>query len=128
MTHVLYVAVGGAIGSVCRYGVAMVARRLLGPEVAFPWWTLGVNVVGCFLIGLLFAAAGAGLRLSDGARVGLSAGFLGGLTTFSSFGYETLALWQGGDRALAAANVGASLVLGLGAVALGVWLGRTLLA
>jgi CrcB protein len=115
----LYVALGGALGSVARYSVSLGAARWLG--AAFPWGTLVVNVAGSFAIGLLAALMTADGRpaLGDGARAFVMIGVLGGFTTFSSFSLETLNLVRTGALGAAAANAGLSLALCLG----GVWLG-----
>jgi len=93
-------------------------------EVPFPWGTLAVNAIGCFAIGLLATFADEHHVLSAGARLFLVAGLLGGFTTFSTFGLETWQLIE--DRAvwMAAANVLGSVVVGLGAVILGVLVAR----
>jgi CrcB protein len=118
----VWVALGGAIGSVARFGCGSVAARLAGS--AFPWGTLLVNVAGSLAIGVL-----AGLVTADGralvsgdARALLMVGVLGGFTTFSSFSLETLELARDGAWAAAALNVVASFALCLVAV----WLGYLL--
>jgi CrcB protein len=118
----VWVALGGAIGSVARFGCGSVAARLAGS--AFPWGTLLVNVAGSLAIGVL-----AGLVTADGralvsgdARAFLMVGVLGGFTTFSSFSLETLELARDGAWAAAALNVVASFALCLVAV----WLGYLL--
>jgi CrcB protein len=118
MTY-LWVALGGALGSVARYAVSIGAARWLG--AAFPWGTLIVNAAGSFAIGLLAALVTADGRpaLGNDARAFVMIGILGGFTTFSSFSLETLNLARAGALGAAAANVGLSLVLCLG----GVWLG-----
>ncbi len=118
MTY-LYVALGGALGSVARYAVSLGAARWLG--AAFPWGTLIVNVAGSFAIGLLAALVTADGRptLGSDARAFVLIGILGGFTTFSSFSLETLNLARTGALGAAAANAGLSLALCLGAV----WLG-----
>jgi len=115
MPHLLWVAVGGALGACARYAAALALHR---PGVSLPWATLAVNVAGCLLAGALL---GWGERhsLAAPARLFLVTGLLGGFTTFSAFGVETLALWREGRAGLAALNVAANLVLGLGAAALG---------
>jgi CrcB protein len=115
----LWVALGGALGSMARYGCAGVASRLFG--VTFPYGTLFVNVTGSFTIGVLATLSLASDRAlsSTDARAFLIVGVLGGFTTFSSFSYETLSLARTGNVAGAAMNVALSLVLCLGAV----WLG-----
>jgi CrcB protein len=91
MVYVLLVFAGGGIGSVCRYGVSALSGKLF--ENRFEWGTLAVNLVGCFLIGLLagFFELKAPAR---SFRLFLVTGFLGGFTTFSSFSYESIKLLQ----------------------------------
>jgi CrcB protein len=115
----LYVALGGALGSVARYAVSLGAARWVG--AAFPWGTLIVNVAGSFAIGLLAALVTADGRptLGTDARAFVMIGILGGFTTFSSFSLETLNLARAGAVGAAAANAGLSLMLCLAAV----WLG-----
>jgi fluoride exporter len=115
----LWVALGGALGSVARYAVSLGAVRFLG--AGFPWGTLLVNVAGSFAIGLLAALVTADGRpaLGGDARAFVMIGILGGFTTFSSFSLETLNLARSGALGAAAANVGFSLLLCLA----GVWLG-----
>jgi fluoride exporter len=125
---VLWVALGGALGSVARYAVSGIAVRWLG--AAFPYGTLFVNVMGSFAIGLLAALVAADGRPSLGAdaRAFLLVGVLGGFTTFSSFSLETLNLARSGALAPALLNVAGSVVLCLAAVSLGLaaagWLNR----
>jgi CrcB protein len=123
MTY-LWVALGGALGSVARYAVSIGAARWLG--AAFPWGTLIVNAAGSFAIGLLAALVTADGRpaLGNDARAFVMIGILGGFTTFSSFSLETLNLARAGALGAAAANVGLSLVLCLA----GVWLGFAMAA
>src|ERR1043165_9181361 len=94
MTRLLFVAAGGALGSALRYLVAIAAVNWLGPT--FPWGTLAVNLVGSFLIGLVQALALDGLVLSEDARLFLTAGVMGGLTTYSAFSYESVRLMESG--------------------------------
>jgi len=118
MTY-LWVALGGALGSVARYTCSGAAVRWLG--AGFPYGTLFVNVAGSFTIGLLAALVASDGRplLSADARAFLLVGVLGGFTTFSSFSLETLELARGGALGAAALNVVLSVVLCL----LGAWLG-----
>jgi CrcB protein len=115
----VWVALGGALGSVARYACSITAARWLG--AAFPWGTLFVNVAGSFAIGLLAALVTTdGQRLLGAdARAFLLVGVLGGFTTFSSFSLETLELARGGALGAAGANVALSVVLCL----FGAWLG-----
>ncbi len=107
------VGVGGALGSMARYGVSLAL-----PSVGFPYATLAVNVIGCFCIGLAMPSVERAATLSPELRVLVIVGFLGGFTTFSAFGQETLALLRIGGG-LALLNVAANLLLGVGAVVLG---------
>lgn len=125
---VLWVALGGALGSVARFALSGIAVRWLG--AGFPYGTLFVNVTGSFTIGLLAALVAADGRPSLGAdaRAFLLVGVLGGFTTFSSFSLETLNLARSGALAPAMLNVAGSVVLCLAAVSFGFatagWLNR----
>ena len=123
--HVLLVAIGGAVGSVCRYLVGVVALRLFGP--AFPWGTLIVNLAGSFAIGVLTELLARRFNASLELRVLLVTGFLGGFTTFSSFSLDTIVLYERGAFALAAAYVLASVILSLGATFAGMAVIRALI-
>lgn len=112
----LLIAGMGALGAIARFGLGGLMQRWLGP--AFPWGTLGVNLLGCFAIGALMHI-GLNTNLSPNARQALAAGFLGAFTTFSAFGYETLTLMQQGAWRLAAGNILGNLVCGLLLVRLG---------
>lgn len=115
----LWVALGGALGSVARYACSGLAARWLG--LGFPWGTLLVNVVGSFAIGLLASLATPDGRpwLDTEARAFVIVGILGGFTTFSSFSLETLTLARGGAAGAAGAYVLASVVICLAAA----WVG-----
>ena len=123
--EISYLALGGAAGTLCRYWMTLAALRLLGPRFAFG--TLAVNVFGCFAIGVLMHAFGASAASSRALRLALTTGFLGGFTTFSTFGYETVRYWESGETALAFANVAANVVLGLFATWAGLMAARAAL-
>lgn len=117
--HVLWVALGGALGSVARYACSGWVARLFGET--FPWGTLFVNVAGSLLIGF-----GATVTSPDGrwlaspaTRQFLLVGFCGGFTTFSTFSLQNLALLNDSEWTLAAANMAGSVA----ACMVGVWLG-----
>jgi CrcB protein len=113
-----WVAIGGALGSMARYGCSGLAVRMFGPS--FPWGTLIVNVAGSFAIGVAAAlAAGSRPLLAGDARAFVIAGVLGGFTTFSAFSLETLNLARGGAWVAAAANATGSVAACLLAVAVG---------
>jgi CrcB protein len=124
MARFFCICAGGAAGTAARYLLVSWLTRVAGP--AFPWGTLAVNLVGSFLLGLLMEVGLGTSLLAPTLRMTLSIGVLGGFTTYSSFNYETLRLVQGDAPALAAANVGATLVGCWAAGALGLWCGRLL--
>jgi len=124
LNRVFLVFVGGGAGSVLRYATALAAVRFVSPT--FPFGTLLVNLVGCFFIGFVHHFAMLTARISPEARLFLTTGVMGGLTTYSSFNYEALEMIDQGRPAAAAAYV---LATGLGCVAaglLGTWGARTL--
>jgi CrcB protein len=116
-----WVALGGAIGSVARHAVGLA----LAPPLAgrFPVATFAVNCAGCLLIGLL-AGMAARMPIPEHVRLFLMVGVLGGLTTFSAFGLESLVLLRRGDVAIAGAYMLGSVVVGVAAV----WLGLRVVA
>ena len=122
MNTFVAVAVGGALGAVSRYSFGLVALALIGNR--FPWATLGVNVVGSFLIGL--AAVLIGDRILDGElwRPLIIVGFLGAFTTFSAFSLDTLLLLQQGNYNSAVAYMLGSVALCLGATIAGMQLAK----
>ena len=122
MNTFVAVAVGGALGAVSRYSFGLVALALIGNR--FPWATLGVNVVGSFLIGL--AAVLIGDRIVDGElwRPLIIVGFLGAFTTFSAFSLDTLLLLQQGNYSTALAYMLGSVALCLGGTVSGMQLAK----
>ena len=117
LTKIALVMLGGSLGALSRYGISMLSARLFGP--GFPWGTLFVNLCGCFLIGVSFALADRGPVMNPSIRLFFVTGFLGALTTFSTFGYETFSAIQGGSHWLAVGNVLLNNVAGLVLVFLG---------
>lgn len=122
MRELLLVCTGGALGSGARFLVASAMLRALGP--AFPYGTLTVNVVGSFLLGAIMTAAALTAAVPPDLRLFLSAGVMGGFTTYSSFNYETLTLAAQGRPLAAALNVGVTLAACLVAGAMGIALVR----
>jgi CrcB protein len=115
-----WVAIGGAVGSVMRYGTAMAVQRWT--RLGFPLATLAVNIIGSFIIGWLAYLVIERDFMSVQARLVVMVGILGGFTTFSTFSLETLRLIQQGGWQAAALNIGLSLAGGLFAA----WAGFTL--
>lgn len=124
MNKIMAVAIGGALGSVLRYGLSSWVHNFMGR--GFPYGTLVVNVLGCLAMGILFVLFVE--RTSENAlwRAGLMVGVLGGFTTFSAFSIETFNLLEQGAMAKAMGNMAASLILCIGATWLGVVLARQL--
>ncbi len=122
MLTYLYIALGGALGSVGRYAVSGTVAR--ATQEVFPWGTLTANVSGCFVIGLFAMLTGPDGRIlvAPDFRQFFMVGVCGGYTTFSSFSLQTLALAKDGDMTRAAANIVVSLLFCL----VGVWLGSVL--
>ncbi|MBB4195097.1 CrcB protein [Rhizobium aethiopicum] len=124
MIQALLVAVGGAIGSVLRYFVGQWALRLMGP--AFPWGTLAVNVVGCFVIGVFAELVARKFNASVELRLLLITGFLGGFTTFSSFSLDAMSLFERGEAVAGGIYIAASVGLSMAAVFAGLAIMRAL--
>ena len=116
--NVLLVGLGGAAGAIARYLLGGIVQERSGS--LFPWGTLAVNVLGCLVMGLLAGLADARGFMTPGTRALLVVGVLGGFTTFSAFGNETMNLLLDRDLTRAALNVGLNVVLGVAAV----WAGR----
>jgi CrcB protein len=124
---VAVLSLGGALGVNSRYWLGAWMARWTSPR--FPWATFTINVSGSFAIGLLAVGLGRWLPHPN-VRLLVVVGFLGGYTTFSTFSFDTLTLWERGERALSLANMAGSVLAGLLAVGLGVATARglTLLA
>lgn len=103
MNAFLLVALGGALGSVARYGATLGINRYA--QSAFPWGTLFVNILGSLLIGILMVWVLKAGELRENYRLLLVTGIMGGFTTFSSFSWETWKLIEDGRLPLAAANI-----------------------
>lgn len=108
--QILSIAIGGAIGAVLRAAIAVCI------PAGFPWGTFVANVVGSFIIGIIFGLEATRLELNPHLRVLLTTGFCGALTTFSTFSYQTLALFEQGQVLSAFANIALNLCVTLAAV------------
>lgn len=113
-TELLLVAVGGALGSIARYGVSVAAARMVGPNL--PVGTFVVNVVGSFAMGVFIGLLALRFSGSPAIRLFVAVGILGGFTTFSSFSLDAVTLYERGDVLLAGGYVIASVVLSLAAL------------
>jgi fluoride exporter len=127
LTTIFLVMAGGSLGALTRYGTGLMAVKYLG--IRFPYGTLIVNLTGCFLIGICFALVDKTGWLSPSARLFLMTGFLGALTTFSTYAIETIVFMQSGTISIAIFNFLLNNMLGLGLVLAGIALvnvlGRT---
>ena len=126
MKALLAVAGGGALGAVARYLVYIAAGRLLGAD--FPYGTLIVNVAGSLVMGALVEIMALAWSTSNEMRLFLIVGFLGAFTTFSTFSLDFALLYERGRFLLCAVYVMASVVCSVGALFLGMWIFRRLLA
>ena len=122
MMKLFYVMLGGSLGALSRYWVSLIAAQFFGTR--FPWGTLIVNLSGCFLIGLSFAWADRGFSImTPSARLFFVTGYLGALTTFSTFALETVNSMHSETFLLAAANILSNNLIGGGLVFFGMWVG-----
>jgi CrcB protein len=117
MKTIVAIALGGALGSVVRHfmnnGISTLAKGL------FPWGIMGINILGCFIMGFLVAIFAGIWNPPQEVRAFLTVGFLGGFTTFSAFSLDTMSLWTSGHTQDAIAYVLGSVVLSIAAVFLG---------
>ena len=118
MKALIMVGLGGFAGAIARYVISNAINRW-APS-GFPWGILVANVLGCLLIGILIS------QVKGDWRLLLITGFLGSLTTFSTFGLDTFELMRGDRLALAFGNIGLSVLLGLLAVWAGNWIGEAI--
>ena len=120
MENIVLIGLAGLAGTLCRYWLSTSIDARIGPT--FPFGTVAVNLVGCFLIGFLFYALNERFVVHTAVRSAVFIGFLGGFTTFSSFGIQTFTLLENRQTMLAGVNILVSNVGGL----LCVWLGHLL--
>lgn len=118
----LYIGVFGGAGCISRYLLTLWAQQLMGRN--FPFGTLLVNVSGSFLLGLLLSLGVRQFPVSAELRLGLSVGFLGGFTTFSTFSYQTLMLLEEGNYWSAGSNILLNVTLCVTAAFCGVFVAR----
>ena len=121
LIQVVSVAMGGAVGAVARFSVAVMIEQK--STTLFPWGTFTVNAVGCLVLGALFEM-GTWITIGPELRLALTVGVLGAFTTFSTFALETLNLFRDREWLWATANLTGNLLVGLLACLIGVWLAR----
>ncbi len=118
ISNILLVGLGGGVGSIARY----LCQKWFNEAYPhpFPWGTFVVNIIGCFLIGIIYAASEKTTALSPQTRLFLATGFCGGFTTFSTFAFENMNLLRGGDITYFLLYTIGSIVLGIIGVFAGV--------
>lgn len=121
MIGILLVALGGALGSVLRFGVITITYKFF--DIHFPWGTIFVNLIGCFVIGLIWAILDT-FDEPKNLKLFLITGLLGGFTTFSSFALENFNMFRAGEIKLVAANILISNIAGILLVFVGYYLTR----
>ncbi len=121
MIKILLIMAGGGLGALCRYGLGLAGGRLMG--AAFPWGTFAANMIGCFLIGIAFGLAGRAQWFTPEVRLFFMTGFLGALTTFSTYALESVNYLRNGSHVgltnFFVNNIGGGLL-----VVAGLWLVR----
>jgi CrcB protein len=125
MTKLLMVMAGGSLGALCRYSISLTAAKYFGNR--FPAGTLIANLLGCFLIGIALALADRTQLLSPAGRLFFMTGFLGALTTFSTYALETVQAVRSGSGLVPAMNLAANNIGGVLLVFIGMWLIQILL-
>ena len=118
------IAIGGVLGCWARYAMTNLVQAIYGRE--FPYATLSINLLACFMMGFLFEETLERMTISPVLRVGILTGFIGGFSTFSTFAMETLLLAEQGEPARSLLYVLLSIVFGLAAVTGGVYIARSL--
>lgn len=122
MDKFLIISLGAMLGANARYWIGNVVARKLG--ASFPYGTLIINITGSLLLGFFLTLATERLSLDPRWRLLIAVGFLGAYTTFSTYTYESLSLIQSGQWALGIFNSIGSVILGVGAVGLGIYLAK----
>jgi fluoride exporter len=121
LKKLLIVMLGGSLGAASRYSIGLLAAKAWGTQ--FPWGTMTVNLIGCFLIGLIFALTDRVRLLTPDMRLLLITGFLGALTTFSSFSLETVNAGRAGLALQPLVNILVNNLGGLALTFIGMWVG-----
>ncbi|WP_437515046.1 fluoride efflux transporter CrcB [Sorangium sp. So ce1099] len=126
MERWFWIGLGGAVGTLARYGLSTWCQQRFG--AGFPYGTLAVNVIGSFLLGVILQVAATTELLSPTLRLALSTGVMGGFTTYSSFNYETIKLFEEGAWWVGALNVLVTVAGCMIAGVLGIFVARRLVA
>ena len=124
MQKLIWLAIAGACGTLARYGLGGAVHRWLGS--GFPWGTAFVNIIGCLLFGIVWAAAGERSAMSPELRTIILVGFMGAFTTFSTFISESSQLFSASEFFLGMGNIVFQLVVAVSVFYLGLAIGRTI--
>ncbi|PKY10929.1 camphor resistance protein CrcB [Acidithiobacillus marinus] len=119
-----FIAIFAVLGAWARYGQSLLVQTVFGRD--FPWATLSINIMGCFIMGFLFFETLERISLNPELRTGLLTGGLGAYTTFSTFSLETLVLFENGETVKALIYMFASLFLCVAAAFAGAWISRSI--
>ncbi len=122
MEKIFFVAIGGSFGALSRFGISILSVKLFGER--FPYGTLIVNLAGCFLIGLVFSLGSERNIISPSFRLFFITGFLGALTTFSTYGIESINFARDGMMNTTLINIAANNIGGFILILIGLWIGR----
>lgn len=125
MKAFLIVAIGSGLGGALRYGMQLLLQRFY--PSAFPLGTLSVNITGCFLIGIFFSLAEKNTLISPEIKLFLITGFCGGFTTFSAFSIDNITLMNSGHFLYFFLYMAGSVLIGIGATLLGIYLAQIIL-
>ena len=120
--QILLVAAGGALGALSRFGISAFSFHFFSTRAA--WGTLKANLIGCLLIGIVFALIDQRQVLGNSERLFLMTGFLGAMTTFSTYALESVQFARGGEVGMAVMNLAANNLAGVALVLVGIWLGH----
>ena len=124
MTKLLMIAAAGLVGTLARYGLGGLVQKQV--DSLFPLGTVVVNILGCLLFGILWSWAENRITVDSSLRAAIFIGFFGAFTTFSSFGYETVALLRESQWIAACGNILIQNLLGLGGMLAGLMIGKKL--
>lgn len=122
MIEILFIALGGALGAVSRYGVSSLFLQMLGPD--FPYGTLVVNIVGSFVLGVVIGLGAYHVTMSEQFKLFFVTGFLGGFTTFSAFALNAVTLLERGDMMQASGYILVSVFLSMAMLMAGIAITR----
>jgi fluoride exporter len=118
--NLIWIIIGGSLGALLRYGTTLLCVRIFG--TTFPAGTLAVNLSGCFLIGLIMGLAETGPFVTPAFRLFFVTGFLGALTTFSTYAWESMNAIRNASLGMAFLNMALNNIAGLGLVLIGFWI------